>query len=142
MLITNSFPSNVFVWSVPLADVGNTFKANVIVTDSATTSVTVNSVYSSTVTITSPYTPLTTPTLTLSNTLIDQGQSILFTAATTLGTSPYTYNYLVIAFNSQTSSNQIIANMLFTANSFTSNSWLWTPSGNLYVGNTMFEANV
>ena len=53
---------------------------------------TTNSVYSGVITITS----ITTPTLTLSNTLIDQGQSILFTATSSGGLSPYTYNYQIV----------------------------------------------
>ena len=85
------------------------------------------------------YTPPTTPTLTLSNTLIDQGQSILFTASFTAntGTYPYTYNYLIV--NSIT--NTVIANQLYTGNYFTSNTFFWTPPSALYTANT-FKANV
>ena len=46
------------------------------------------------------------------------------------------------ATNTQTSTITLIANMLVSSNSYTSNSWLWTPSTNLYVGNTLFFANV
>ena len=138
MLITNAITSNSFTWSVPSADAGNTFKANVIITDSATTPVIVNSIYSATVTITSAYTPPTTPTLTLSNTLIDQGQSILFTAnGFSGGTGPYSYNYQIV--NSITGAT--IANRLYNSNSFTSNTFLWTPPNALYFANT-FKANV
>ena len=80
-------------------------------------------------------------TIILSNSMIDQGQSILFTARISSGLSPYTYNYTVIEYNTLTSSNQIMANNLLS-NSYTSNSWLWTPPGNLYIGNSIFEANV
>ncbi|MDE1871348.1 MAG: hypothetical protein KGI06_03850 [Candidatus Micrarchaeota archaeon] len=85
---------------------------------------------------------LSNPTLIESNTLIDQGQGILFTAGVSFGGQPYSYAYNVYAYNSQTSSNTLIANMLFTSNSYTSNTWFWQPSGNLYIGNSIFHANV
>ena len=96
---------------------------------------TVNSVYSGTITIVagSP----TTPTLTASNTLIDQGQSILFTASFSSGTSPYTYNYQIV--NSITGAT--IANQLYTGVVGTSNTYFCTPQANLYTSNT-FKANV
>ncbi|MGD0729153.1 MAG: hypothetical protein ABR981_03705, partial [Candidatus Micrarchaeaceae archaeon] len=143
-LAINSFTGNTFSWTIPSADAGNTVEANIIITDSATTNEITNSIYSGTLTIISGYTPPTTPTLTLSNTLIDQGQSILFTANTIpgLGLSPYSYAYNVYAYNVLNSANALIANMLFTANTYTSNSWFWTPNANLYAGNTMFYANV
>jgi len=109
------------------------------VTDSATTSTS----YCSTNTITvNP--AMTTPTLVLSNTFIDQGQSILFTANTVSGqgTPRYSFAYNVYAFNAQLGQRELIANNLYTGNSYTSNSWLWTPSGDLYLGNTLFNANV
>ena len=88
--------------------------------------------------------PPTMPTLTLFNAPIDQGQSILFSAniVTGQGVPTYSYAYDIYAYNALDSANQLIANMLFTGNSYTSNSWLWTPSGNLYVGNSIFQANV
>ena len=112
---------------------------NVIVTDSATTNTMANSINIAV----SVYSPPTTPTLILSNTLIDQGQSILFTANIVAGqgTPPYTYAYNVYAYNTLNNGNFPIANMLFTGNSYTSNAWLWTPS-NTYIGNSVFIANV
>jgi hypothetical protein len=74
--------------------------------------------------------PPNTPTLTLSNTMIDQGQSILFTASISNGTAPYSYSYDVYAYNSQTASNELIANQLYVSNSYTSNTWFWTPPPN------------
>ena len=136
MLESNSFAGNSFSWVIPAVDVGNTVYANVIITDSATTPVTINSVLSGTITIVPAYIPPSTPTLTLSNTLIDQGQSILFTASFSSGTPPYTYNFQIV--NSITDAT--IANML-VSNSYTSNTFLWTPSPNLYTSNT-FKANV
>ncbi|MGI0100571.1 MAG: hypothetical protein ACREBH_02530, partial [Candidatus Micrarchaeaceae archaeon] len=142
MLETNSFTGNTFSWTIPSDMIGNTVYANVVVTDSASTQVTTNSVLSGAITIVSAYTPPSTPTMTLSNTLIDQGQSILFTASTSGGIGPYSYSYNIYAYNSGTSGNVLIANMLFTDNTYTSNSWLWTPSGDLSAGNSIFEANV
>jgi hypothetical protein len=88
------------------------------------------------------YTSSSTATLTLSNTSIDQGQSILFAASISNGTAPYSYSYDIYAYNSQTASNELIANQLYVSNSYTSNTWLWTPSNDLYLGNSMFGANV
>ena len=127
------YTTNTFVWTTSTTNpVTNTVEANVIITDSGGS--TVNTVYTGTITINAM---LTTPSLTMSNTFIDQGQSILFTASTTGGTSPYSYNYYVV--NSIT--NAIIANQLYASNSYTSNTWLWTPPPNLYTANT-FKANV
>ncbi len=144
MLVTNALVSNTFTWTVPSVDVGNAIYVNVIVTDSATTNVVFNSVNSAAISISSAYTAPTTPTLTLSNTLIDQGQSILLSANIVAGqgSAPYSYAYNVYAYNAQNSANELIANMLFTDNAYTSNSWFWTPNPNLYVGNSMFHANV
>jgi hypothetical protein len=111
-----------------------------LVTDSATTHV---SECSSGLTITvNP--SVTVPTLTLSNSFIDQGQSILFTANIVSGTGTPNYNYAfnVYATNAQTSSITLIANQLYTNNAYTSNNWFWTPNPNLYVGNSLFFGNV
>lgn len=51
-LVSNAYTSNQFSWYVPSADVANTFNANVIITDSAYSPVTVNSIKTSTVSIT------------------------------------------------------------------------------------------
>ena len=79
----------------------------------------------------------TTPTLTLSNTLIDQGQSILFTTTFTDSNPSYSYNYLIV--NSITGIP--ISNMLFTGCTITTNTFFFTPPANLYTANT-FAANV
>jgi hypothetical protein len=91
------------------------------------------------------YVSPTMPILTLLNAskaVVDQGQSFFFKAVLSSGAAPYSYSYNVYAYNTLTSSNVLIANMLFAGNSLTSNSWLWTPSGDLSVGNSIFEANV
>ncbi len=138
MLLTNSFTSNSWLWGpITAADGGNTVNVNVIVTDSASTQARANSTHTQAITIISLYTQPTTPSLTLSNALIDQGQSIMFTAAFTNGTAPYTYNYQIV--NSITGST--IANQLYVGNSYTSNTFIWTPPANLYTSNT-FKANV
>ena len=84
-----------------------------------------------------PYTPPSNPTLTLSNTLIDQGQTITFTAGVSNGNDLFSYNYLVV--NSIT--DIPIANMLHTGIASRSDTWAWTPAPNLYTSNT-FKANV
>lgn len=135
LVVGNSFTSNQFKFS-PSAP--GTYNVNVLVTDSATSHETVAS-SNSVITYTNIF---TTPTLTLSNTLIDQGQDILFTASTGGGLSPYTYNYLIIAYNSQSATNTIIANELYKSVVGTTNSFMWIPAGNLYIGNSIFQANV
>ena len=101
--------SNSFVFTSNANLVGNTLAANVIITDSATTPETVNSVKTGTITIDQA---LGTPTITPSaaNTL-DAGQSITITATLpggSTGTSPYTYNYLVV----NTITGALVANQL------------------------------
>ena len=88
-----------------------------IITDSATTPETTNSVKSGTLTVVSAYTPPSTPTLSScpSSTSLDVGQTVSCTASFTGGTSPYTYNWLVV--NSIT--DAVVANMLFTGVSST-----------------------
>jgi hypothetical protein len=84
-------------------------------------------------------TGMSAPTLTLSNTIIDQGQSISFTSSFSGGVSPFVYNYTII----NSSSNQIIANMLFLNVPSNTNSWLWTTNsiqtGNQFAANVMVE---
>ena len=78
-------------------------KANVIVTDSEPTPTSANSVNSATFTI-----AVSPTTLTLSNTIIDQGQGTLLTAAVPGGVGPFTYNYLVVnAVTGKTIANQL-----------------------------------
>ncbi len=114
--------SNSFLWQAT-GSAGNTIVANVFVTDSASTSVTVNSLHTSTITVNSV---LQTPTISASNTLVDTGQYVNFAAYDTGGTLPYTYNFIV--YNSIT--NIQVANMLTSSNSF-----LWQATGN--AGNTL-----
>jgi hypothetical protein len=122
LFVGNAYTSNTWLWLIPAIDAANTIKVNVIVTDSATTKVITASSYTSTITVN---VLMSLPTLALSNTLIDQGQGILFTANTLAnqGTPTYTYNYQVV----NTITGTTIANMLFTGNSYTSNSWFWIP---------------
>ena len=132
-----SSTSNTFTWVAPSNTLGNTIQAKVLVTDSATQPVTLTSANTITISIINSYTPPTTPSLTLSNSLIDQGQSILFTATFSFSTGPYTYNYQIV--NSVTGAT--IANQLYPAVVGTTNTFLWTPQANLYSANT-FKANV
>ena len=109
-------------------------------TSSTTTSTTTSTTSTTTTSTTTATTTIPAPTnaiLTISNTLIDQGQSILFTASFTAGTPPYTYNYQIV--NSITGIK--IANQIYTNVASTTNAFLWTPKPNLYTSNT-FKANV
>ncbi len=138
-LVINSVTSNVFSWTIPTVDEANAVEVNVIISDGATTNEVVNSIYTQTLTIPpfNGYTPPTAPTLSLSNTYIDQGQSILFSATVTNGNQLFSYNYMIV--NSIT--NEVIANQLYTNVQSNSNTFLWTPAANLYTSNT-FAANV
>ena len=84
--------SNSFAWTVPSNMVGNTLQANVIVTDSATTPETINSVKSGTITITSG---VSAGAITPANPTIDFGQNVTLTANPTSGTTPYKYKWYV-----------------------------------------------
>lgn len=119
-----SSSANSFVFQ---AFAGNSIYANVMVTDSASTPVTLNSVLTSTIPVNAV---LATPTIAASNTLVENNQYIRFSSYAAGGTLPYTYNFLV--YNSIT--NVQVANMLTTSNSF-----LWQVTGNS--GNTLV-ANV
>ena len=136
MLLTGiSSTSNTFTYTTSSADTSNSPEQfNVIVTDSNPT--TVNSIYSSTFT-TNP--ALGTPTLSSSPTLPSTqtvGNTITFTASWTGGTSSYTANYII----TNTVTGNLVANMLFTGITGTSNSFAWTiPS--VDAGNTL-QANV
>ena len=116
--------TNSFAWTIPTADIGNTLQANVIITDSASTPETTNSVKTGTLTVVSAYTPPPTPTLSScpSASSLDVGQTISCTASVSGGTGPYTYNWLVV--NSGT--DAVVSNMLFTGVSSTSNTFTYT----------------
>ncbi len=128
-LIANQLgTTNSFAFAANGFMVGNTYKANVLVKDAATTSNSANSVNTVTITVNSA---LVTPTITATNTLVDNGQTVNVIAYETGGTLPYTYNFLV--FNSVT--NILIANQLGTANAFA------FAANGFMVGNT-YKANV
>ncbi|MDE1870157.1 MAG: hypothetical protein KGH71_04200, partial [Candidatus Micrarchaeota archaeon] len=120
--------SNSFAFTSNANLAGNTLKSNVIVTDSATTPTSANSIDSGLVTVTSGLSVTIAPS---TATNLDAGQSLTFTASAIGGTSPYTYNFIV--FNSIT--HTIIANQLGSSNSFA-----FTSNTNL-VGNTL-KSNV
>ncbi|MCL4375717.1 hypothetical protein M1394_02875, partial [Candidatus Marsarchaeota archaeon] len=79
--------SNTFAWTISSADEGNTVQANVIITDSATTPETTNSVNSAVLTLN---VALGTPSITPSNPIMDGGQSITFSSSWSGGTPDYT----------------------------------------------------
>ena len=128
--------SNSFNWLFPSADTGNTIQGNVLVIDSATTSTSANSVKSSTITLNSAlaFTSLTSnPVLPSTQ---NEGNTITFNSVWSGGTSPYTVNYII----TNTITKAIVANMLFTSISGTTNSFAWIiPKA--VVGNTL-QANV
>ncbi|MGD0729258.1 MAG: hypothetical protein ABR981_04235 [Candidatus Micrarchaeaceae archaeon] len=95
-----------------------------------------NGILPSTATFSAPIASPNEASLSLSNTLIDQGQSILFTATFVSGSSPYTYNYQIV----NTITGNTVANMLFTGCTITTNTFLWTPPITL-LGNSL-KANV
>jgi hypothetical protein len=136
LILGSSARTNTFVWLVPAADVGNQIEVNVIVTDSATSNVQVNSIYSSVINIVGTYIPPPTPTISLSNTLLDAGQLFTATSSVIGGNTPYTYNWIVI--NSVTGA--IVANALYTSVSSTTNTFAFTTNANM-VGQTL-EANL
>ena len=123
MLFTNvASTTNSFAWTIPGADIGNTVEANVIVTDSAYSPETANSVKSGILTIT--YTPLSTPVLSScpSSPILDVGQTASCTITVSGGVAPYTYNWLI----SNSITGAIVANMLFTGVPSTSNTFSYT----------------
>ena len=105
--------SNTFSWH-DTENTGNTLIANVSITDSATTPVTVKSP------------SLKNPSITVPTSVIDTGQYLVFTANDTGGTLPYIYNFSI--YNSAT--HIVVANMLTTSNTFS-----WHVVGN--TGNTI-----
>ena len=126
MLFTNvASTTNSFAWTIPGADIGNTVQANVIVTDSAYSPETANSVKSGILTIT--YTPLSTPTLSScpSSPILDAGQTVSCTITVSGGVAPYTYNWLI----SNSITDSVVANMLFTGVSSASNTFEYTSVG-------------
>jgi YVTN family beta-propeller protein len=126
MLFTNvASTTNSFAWTIPGADIGNTVQANVIVTDSAYSPETANSVKSGILTIT--YTPLSTPTLSScpSSPILDAGQTVSCTITVSGGVAPYTYNWLI----SNSITDSVVANMLFTGVSSASNTFEYTAVG-------------
>ncbi len=89
------------------------------------------------ITVGPAYTTPSNPSLTLSNSMIDQGQSILFSASVLNGNDLFGYKYVV--YNSVT--NTPLYTQQYNDVASRSNTLLWTPNPNFYTGNT-FAANV
>lgn len=85
-----STTSNAFGWAFPSADAGNTIQANVLITDSATTPTSSNSVKSSTITLNPA---LAGGTISPLSTTIDNGQSVTLRINPAGGTTPYSYQW-------------------------------------------------
>lgn len=130
-LVSNTFSSNAFSWTIPPADAGNTVFANVIITDSAqgnSGAQTANSPETDVLTI-----PASTPTCTisLSNSLISFGAAAGVPSGSSSG----------------------ISNTVLDTNNGNSNAWLWVEggnwigpqtadNGNFYVTNTLWSATL
>ena len=104
----------------------NTYTYNVIVTDSASTPVTANSVTNTIVVNLA----LTTPTLSPSAVVLDVGQTEIYTASWTAGTSPYTVNYIY-------TNNGVVAKS-YNSIASTSNTYTFSPAAaNTYTYNVI-----
>jgi len=117
-----STPSNSFAWTIPSADNGNTVVANVIVTDSASTPVTVNSTKSAVITISSS------------------------SVTCTVSLSPGAINFGSISSGSSIATSNAISD----SNAGTANAYMYVYGGNwiyssntaisLYVANTVWAS--
>lgn len=111
--------ANSFAWYISYPTAGNTVYANVLVTDSAPINMSSNSIHTAITTINSILSmPLIAP---FGTQLLDAGQSITFNAVFSGGTYPLTANWIVY----NTITRAVIASMLFTGISSTSNSFNW-----------------
>ena len=86
-----SSSTDTFNWVVPSADIYNTIQANVIITDSATTHVTANSIKIGTISIIGG--SLAADSATVTNSIIDNGQSTTLTSNPIGGLPPYSINW-------------------------------------------------
>jgi len=89
--VSNSLTSNSFVWTTNAI---GTFVANVIVTDSASTPETANSVYSANIVVNAAP---TATSLTPSNTILDSGQYVTYNVVINGGTLPITANLIYVS---------------------------------------------
>ena len=131
VIASQSASANTYTFLVPAYWTSNSlFYANVIVTDSASTPVSVNSILTAKVTVNGQ---MVTPTITVSNAIVDADQSYeSFRAYESGGSSPITYNFLV--YNSIT--NTVIGNYLATSNTYA----FQVPP--YWTSNSLFYANV
>ena len=140
-LVSNSYTSNAFAWTIPGATAGNEIEFNVLVTDSASTPESINSVKSAALTIVSgppsvsSFTPSAPASLFAST--YTYPSNILFSAAVSGGSPPYTYNFLVV--NAVTGA--VVANYL-TTNTYPSNDFLFNAESVPDSANSPLEANV
>lgn len=109
ILTSSASSSNSLVWQAPNSFAGNSIQVNVIVTDSASTPVSVNSVSSNVIGINGT---LTSIRFIVSNAIIDAGQTQVLSAIISGGTPPYTFNFLVA------NGVGLVANQLSSSNSF------------------------
>ena len=123
--------SNTFLWQVPTSLAGNTINANVIITDSATTAVTSNSVKTAAITV-SPALASTSWVASIAS--IGTGSTQTLTATISGGTSTYSYNFLVYNSAGQ------VTNALYTGLPSTTNAFAFSQSSTWGIGT--FTANL
>lgn len=124
--------SNSFAWNIPASALSNSISANVFVTDQEGTPVTTNSVEIQTLNINQPFLTATINPSPAAPSSQATGNTIVFTATWSGGTSTFSANYLI----SNSITNVIVASQLYTGLTGTSNTFTWTiPSG--LVGQTV-----
>ncbi len=110
IIASSSSASNSFSYTTATT---GALAANVFITDSGTPAVTVNSVYSLVFTVNSALAAPPAPTL--SSSTLDKGQvEDMYTPASTTGTGPWTYNFLV----SYSGNSMLLASSSGSSNSF------------------------
>lgn len=134
-LYVSSSTSNTFIWAFPSADVGNTVRPTIAVTDAATTHAT-GSAQGAFLKLNPTLEISAVAGITASKTTLYTGQAVNFTAALQpldAGSSPYTYNFSVYDL----ANNQILAGNIQYNISGTVDSWTWlvpTAYQGLFVG--------
>jgi len=137
-----SATSNSFAWTIPSADNGNTVVANVIVTDSASTHVTVNSTKSAVITISSVTCTISLGTTAINFGSLDPGTNIATTNAITDSNTGTANAYMYVyggnwIFSSNTAISFYVANTVWSNNANTAYSSA-TRLSNLATNTTIF----
>ncbi len=99
-----SSTSNTFAFTIPSSMLGNTLEANVVITDSATTPIILNSTYLAAITLTQGMDVVISPSTTQT---ISSGQSVQFNSEVSGGTPTYHYQWLSGSSSTCASDGQI-----------------------------------